>query len=205
MDQTELIRKFDAQARMYEKKRKKQELGAWRKKLLRAASGKVLEVAVGAGANFPFYDPDVEITAVDFSGEMLKKAREAAREHGLKAEFIQADLESVEFSPDSFDTVVSTLSLCGYQDPIRVLNQCSGWCKKDGRILLMEHGISNNAVIASLQKALDPLAYRMIGCHHNRDMMQIIQSSGIVVEKVERYWAGMIHLIWARPDKRNDG
>lgn len=40
---------------------------------------KVLKVAVGAGANFPFYDRGVEITAVDFSPEMLRKQKRPQR------------------------------------------------------------------------------------------------------------------------------
>jgi ubiquinone/menaquinone biosynthesis C-methylase UbiE len=199
LNRSDLVKKFDKQSRLYEKMRKKQAQKKWRQKLICSAKGKVLEVAVGAGANFPFYDPGVKITAVDFSPEMLKKAREAAHEYGIEAEFIQADIENISFAPDSFDTVISTLSLCGYEDPIKILNLFNRWCKKDGRILLMEHGISSNFVLASLQKALDPLAYRLVGCHQNRDMMHIIQSSKIVIEKTESYWADMVHLIWAKP------
>lgn len=201
MNGNDLIKKFDRQARMYEKRRKRQDLKAWRQKLLQTAKGAVLEVAVGAGANFPYYHSHVEVTAVDFSPEMLKRAKEAAREYGIKADFIQADVESLAFAPDSFDTVVSTLSLCGYKDPMRMLRQFNRWCKKDGNILLMEHGISSNIVIASLQNALDPFAYRMAGCHQNRDMIHIIRSSGLRIEQVERYWMGMVHLVWAKPYK----
>jgi ubiquinone/menaquinone biosynthesis C-methylase UbiE len=199
---SDLIRTFDRQARWYEKKRRRQELKAWRQKLLHTAKGNVLEVAVGAGANFPYYPPDALVTAVDFSPEMLKKAKQAADECGMRATFIQSDVESLNFPPDSFDTVVSTLSLCGYDDPCHVLSLFNRWCKKDGRILLMEHGISSNPALAVLQKALDPLAYRLIGCHQKRDMMRIIQSSGICIEKAEHYFANVVHLVWAKPNKR---
>jgi ubiquinone/menaquinone biosynthesis C-methylase UbiE len=201
MNRTDLIKTFDKQANWYEKKRKRQELKAWRQKLLREARGTVLEVAVGAGGNFPYYPPGAQITAVDFSPAMLEKAKEAAREFGLPVTFIQSDVEGLDFPPDSFDTVVSTLSLCGYHDPGRVLELFSRWCKKDGRILLMEHGISSNAIFAVLQKTIDPLAYRFIGCHQNRDIMGIIRSSGIIVEKTEHYLAETVHLVWARPNR----
>ncbi len=204
MNRQDLIRKFDKQARWYDKRRKKQAQGEWRRKLIRAAKGKVLEVAVGAGANFPFYGQEVEITAVDFSPEMLRKAKEAAAEYRLKANFILADVESLTFPPESFDTVVSTLSLCGYEDPVRVLSLFNRWCKRDGRILLMEHGISFVFPLAWLQKALDPLAYRWVGCHQNRDIMDIIRASGILVERAEHYWAGTVHLVWAKPNTNQE-
>ncbi|WP_054950085.1 class I SAM-dependent methyltransferase [Numidum massiliense] len=200
MKRAKLIGKFDKQARMYEKRRKRLEQKQWRQKLLQTAEGQVLELGVGAGANFPFFDARVEVTAVDFSPEMLQKAREAAAEYGITAEFVQADIEDITFAPDSFDTVVSTLSLCSYNAPLRFLKKCRRWCKKDGRILLMEHGISSNRIVASVQKVLNPLSYRVVGCHQTRDVMDLIRSSGIVVERAEHYLAGMVHLVWAKPD-----
>ncbi|BCU82459.1 SAM-dependent methyltransferase [Polycladomyces abyssicola] len=201
MNRADLIKKFDKQARWYEKRRIQQAQKEWRQKLLYFARGNVLEVAVGAGANFSFYPPGVRITAVDFSPEMLKRARNAADEYGIEVEFIQSDVETLTFPPDSFDTVVSTLSLCGYEDPVGVLNRFSRWCRNDGLILLMEHGLSSNPFLSFLQKALDPLAYRLVGCHQNRDMMNLIRSSDLVVEKVESHWAGVVHLVWAKPRK----
>lgn len=95
--------------------------------------------------------------------------------------------------------MVSTLSLCGYEDPVQVLNLFNRWCKKDGRILLMEHGISSVLPLAWLQKVLDPVAYRLVGCHQKRDIMDIIRSSDVVVERAEHHWAGTVHLVWAKP------
>jgi len=77
MNKETLIRKFDKQAAMYDNKRRRLELGAYRRRLLHVAEGRVLELGVGAGANFPFYAPDVELTAVDFSPAMLAAAKTA--------------------------------------------------------------------------------------------------------------------------------
>jgi ubiquinone/menaquinone biosynthesis C-methylase UbiE len=201
MNRADLIKKFDKQARWYEKRWMQQAQKEWRQKLLFSAGGNVLEVAVGAGANFSFYPPGVRITAIDFSPEMLKRAKNAADEYEIEVEFIQSDVETLTFPPNSFDTVVSTLSLCGYDDPVGVFNRFSRWCRKDGRILLMEHGLSSNPFLSFLQKALNPLAYRLVGCHQNRDMMNLIRSSDLVVEKMESHWAGVVHLVWAKPRK----
>lgn len=115
MNKDKIIRTFDKQAKIYEKRRRKRSERKWREKLLSHAKGKVLEVAVGAGANFHFYPQEVEVTAVDFSEGMLKKAKEAAIEEGIEAHFILSDVESLSFEDNSFDTVISTLSLCGYE------------------------------------------------------------------------------------------
>ncbi|WP_410768899.1 class I SAM-dependent methyltransferase [Fontibacillus sp. BL9] len=194
------IHKFDKQANMYDRKREKRELGEHRRHLLSSARGKVLELGVGAGSNLPYYSSDIELTAVDFSPAMLEKVKLANdTKYGLKMEYIQGDVESLFLDEHDFDTVVSTLSLCAYRDPMKVLHNMSRWCKPGGRILLLEHGISSNGAIAFAQKTLDPLAYRFVGCHQNRDIMRLIADSPLKILKAEHHMSGMMHLIWCTP------
>ncbi len=199
MENNRLIRKFDQQASIYERRRKQQTEREWREKLIGSARGHVLEVAVGAGANFAYYRSDVTLTAVDFSGGMLARAKAAAADAGLQCEIMQADMEKVDFPEHRFDTVVSTLSMCGYEDPVRMLQAMGRWCKPDGQLLLMEHGLSSNRLISGMQHLAEPLFRRTVGCHLNRNVGEILASSGLHVLRSERYLLGAIHLIWASP------
>jgi ubiquinone/menaquinone biosynthesis C-methylase UbiE len=201
MSNEKLIRKFDKQARMYEVIRKKQSESEWREKLISCAKDRVLEVAVGAGANFHYYPKGIDLTAVDFSPEMLNKAKTAAVDYGIQAEFILSDVESLSFPDDSFDSIVSTLSFCGYEDPGFVTEAFHKWCKRDGQILLMEHGISTNRLIGGMQTLVDPLFKRAVGCHLNRDIIQILQQSKLQINKIEHFMFGAVHLVWATPNK----
>ncbi|USK36623.1 class I SAM-dependent methyltransferase (plasmid) [Bacillus sp. F19] len=201
MNKDKIIRTFDKQAKIYEKRRRKRSERKWREKLLSSARGKVLEVAVGAGANFHFYPQGVEVTAIDFSEGMLKKAKEAAIEEGIEAQFILSDVESLSFEDNSFDTVISTLSLCGYEDPMKILNSFNKWCKPDGQILLLEHGKSSNSMIGYFQTMLNPLNRKVAGCYLNRDMLHIVEHSNIHIERMEHYLTGAVHLVWAKPNK----
>ncbi|WP_123043271.1 class I SAM-dependent methyltransferase [Cohnella candidum] len=203
MNKENLARKFDKQAKAYERRRKQLTQNEWRERLICGAKGMVLEVGVGAGGNFPYYPKDVIVTAVDFSKEMLSSAKEAASELGVRAEFVLSDIESCDFPEGSFDTIVSTLTLCGYKDPIAMLNKFNKWTKADGQILLMEHGTSSNGLIRSIQKAVDPLFLKVVGCHQNRDMEHLFQKSGIHIIKAERHFMNMVHLVWAKPNKNN--
>jgi len=201
LEKQKLIRIFDKQATQYEKKRENPEQKRWRQHLLSHAKGEVLELAVGAGANFPFYPPEVKVIATDFSEAMLEKAKRAAKLHRIDGGFICSDIEELNFSDQSFDTIVSTLSFCSYDNPLVVLNKINRWCKPNGQILLMEHGISSNLAVSAIQKALNPLLYRVYGCHHTRNILGLIRESGIRIDKVESYWFNMVHLIWARPQR----
>lgn len=199
MDKDKQIRIFDKQAAQYDKRREDPLQRKWRERLIGTAEGRVLEVAVGAGANFPYYPAGVSITATDFSKAMLEKARSAASAYLLDVRFICSDTEELDFEDRSFDTVISTLSMCSYPSPIMVLKNMRRWCKPNGKLLLMEHGISSKQVVSVLQRTLDPLLYRFSGCHHTRDVMGMLHEAGIAVEREERYWLDMVHLIWARP------
>lgn len=199
MDKQKLIRIFDKQATLYENKKEGPAQNRWRQQLLSHAKGQVLELAVGAGANFPFYPPGVKITATDFSGAMLDKAKKAARLHRIDGHFICSDIENMNFPDHSFDTIVSTLSFCSYDNPLLVLNKINRWCKPGGTLLFMEHGISSNVAVSAVQKTLNPLLYRFYGCHHTRNIMKLVRESGIAIDKTESYWFNMVHLIWAKP------
>lgn len=201
MNKEKLIRKFDKQSNIYEMRRKKQSERRWRSTLLGSAKGKVLEIAVGAGANFHFYPKDVEVTAVDFSSEMLSKAKVSAAESGIRASFVQSDIELLSFPENSFDTIVSTLSFCGYDNPVQVLKSLNSFCKPGGQILLMEHGLSLNRWISRTQKLVEPIFNRVVGCHLDRDIMDILGQSKVSVHRVERYICNTIHLVWASPNK----
>lgn len=199
MEKRKLISIFDRQAAQYDKNREELKQKRWRQELLSHAKGEVLELAVGAGANFPFYPPEVKITAADFSEAMLEKAQRAAKHYRVNANFICSDIEEMSFSDHSFDTIVSTLSFCSYNNPLMVLDKINRWCKPDGKILFMEHGISSNLMVSVIQKAFSPLLYRIYGCHHTRNILELIRESGIRIDKAESYWLNMVYLIWAKP------
>ena len=93
MKKDKQIRLFDRQAVQYERKREGAVQQQWRQKLLRHAEREVLELSVGAGANFPYYRSDIKLTAVDFSVAMLNKAKQAANRYSLKPEFMLHDIE----------------------------------------------------------------------------------------------------------------
>src|SRR5690606_8862266 len=199
LERTSIIQKFDKQAKKYKRRRNKDGAYKYRERIFQGIEGKVLEVGVGSGLNFPFYNEGVSLTGVDFSGEMLDVAQDAAKEYPFKSAFIQADVEAVTFDAHSFDTIVTSGTLCAYQNPVQVLNKFQKWCKPNGKILMMEHGISTNKPLSWLQKAVDPLAVKLVGCHQDRNISEIVKESSLQIVKEERFMAGSLYLIWAKP------
>lgn len=200
MKQQQLIRKFDRQAKIYEKKRRRKSERKWREQLFSFARGHTLELSVGAGANFPFYQENIDVTAVDFSPKMLEKAKEAAADHSISASFIRGDVEALDFEPDTFDTIVSSMSFCGYENPAHVLSLCHQWIKPGGHLLLMEHGLSTSTPLAQIQKRLDTLSVKIVGCHQKRPIQQLVAESPFTIARYERKLFGIFHLVWARKE-----
>ncbi|MFJ7728609.1 hypothetical protein ACIQXV_21050 [Neobacillus sp. NPDC097160] len=64
---------------------------------------------------------------------------------------------------------------------------------------MMEHGISTNKLLAWLQKKLDPLALKFVGCHQDRNISEIVKKSSLKLIREELYMAGYLYLIWAKP------
>jgi ubiquinone/menaquinone biosynthesis C-methylase UbiE len=169
----------------------------WRRQLLSYAKGNVLEVEVGEGNNFNYYPMGLHLTATDLSAKMVERAKAGAARKRIKARFIVSPVESLELQEQAFDTIVSTFSLSAYENPALVLEQFSKWCKPDGRILLLEYGLSKHAWVNWLQQKWEPFHYRKRGTHINRDILAIISDSKLMVKKVEVRYAGIVYLVWA--------
>lgn len=99
------------------------------------------------------------------------------------------DVHDISTFPDeSFDTVIDSFGLCSFDDPVTALKEMKRVCKKDGKILLLEHGRSK--IFEGITKHLDANAEthaKNWGCVWNRDIDDLLEKSGIYVE-VKRVW-----------------
>lgn len=179
---------FDRQVVRYEKLRDvKDKFSSFRKHLLKDISGSVLEIAPGPGFNFKHYKNIDKLTAVDLSPKMIESAKKKwETDFNKEADFIVADLESMNFPENSFDSVISTCSLCAYNNPVEVLNKLSKWCKPSGKIYLLEHGLSDNMFMRFIQNLYNPIHHKIHTCHCNRDMREIVSESNLEVVSLKK-------------------
>lgn len=161
------------------------------------ASGNILEVGVGAGNNFKYYPVGVEVTATDVSGRAIERAKAEAAAFGVRSKFIVSPVEELQLQQQSFDTIISTFSLSAYQNPVEILEQFNSWCKQDGKILLMDYGLSKYAIVSWLQQKWAPYHYKRTGLHIDKDMLAIISSSRLKIKRIEVKYAGIVYLVWA--------
>lgn len=170
-----------------------------RRRLLRHASGNVLEVAVGTGMNLRYYPPGCRIIAVDVSREMLNVVRRRAAKLSMDVSFLLADAEALPFSDTSFDTVVSSVTTCTFPNPVAALREMARVCRTNGRVLLLEHGRSDREWLGRWQDSLaDPFA-KQLGCHWNREPLELVRKAGLKINNSRRVFFGVFHTIDAEP------
>jgi len=173
----------------------------WRKLLWNKVEGKnILEVGVGTGLNFPFYPAETSITAVDNSESMLSKAREKARKQNLKVDLKLMNIQRMDFQDNSFDTVVSAMVFCAFNEPQEGLREVKRVVRSGGKIVMLEHCNSDKKWLASLINLINPLVAGLTGENFNRDTVYNVKASGLIVENVIRL-SSIFRLIEARKER----
>jgi phosphatidylethanolamine/phosphatidyl-N-methylethanolamine N-methyltransferase len=203
-ERTRTERRYDRIAPIYDlmEMLPEQQFSTWREKLwAQVPEGRVLEVGVGTGKNFPYHPPGVEVAGIDISQRMLQRAQQRAEELGRTLELHQMDAQRLDFPDDSFDAAVATFVFCSVPDAVQGLRELGRVVKPEGRILLLEHvRINEPEVIGRLMDLVDPLVLRLMGPHINRRTEQNVRRAGLQVERVEALAPlDLVKLIVARP------
>jgi ubiquinone/menaquinone biosynthesis C-methylase UbiE len=134
------------------------DLAAYRRRVVPAARGCVLEIGIGSGMNLPFYGGSVdEIIGLDPSAELLEMARRRGEKNGRRLELIEGSAEAVPLENETADTVVMTWTLCSVPDPRRALEEIRRVLKPCGALLFVEHGAAPDPGVAAWQDRLNPL------------------------------------------------
>ena len=167
-------------------KSEKAGLRAFRERLLAGASGDVLEIGAGTGANLSCYGPAVgSLTVTEPQPAMLRHLERNVRARWPAARVLRAPAEDLPFDDDSFDVAVSTLVLCGVDDQPRALRELRRVLRPGGRLLFIEHVRSDDPGTSRLQDRLNWLNRLVVCCDCNRPTLDSIRAAGFTVGPVE--------------------
>ena len=128
----------------------------------------------------------------------MKRAQDKASKQRVKVHLLQMDAQNLDFEDNTFDTVVASFVFCSVPDPVRGLTEIERVCKPSGKVILLEHILSANRVLAWLMNLANPLVVRMMGVNINRKTVDNVIKSGLKVEQVTELAAGIFKLIKAR-------
>jgi len=155
------------------------------------ASGLVLEVGCGTGANLPYYDWErVEsLDATEPDPFMLQRARRRASKlpPSARVTFHEAPAEALPFPDAIFDTVVVSLVLCTVDDVEKSLAEVKRVLKGDGVLRLVEH-VRGEGLMGRFQDAIQPAwGWCAAGCHPNRRTAEAVRAAGFRLDVERRF------------------
>jgi ubiquinone/menaquinone biosynthesis C-methylase UbiE len=151
-----------------------------RRRVLAGVCGDVLEIGFGSGLNLPHYPPQVrKITTVDSNAGTLRLAARQLELSPIQVEHIIQTSERLPMADRSFDSVVSTFTLCSIADVAAALREVRRVLRPGGRYFFLEHGLSSEPKIARWQHRCTPITRWLgEGCHLDRPIRQLVEAAG---------------------------
>lgn len=166
----------------------------WRKQLWDQITGpNVLEVGVGTGQNIPYYPEDIEVTGIDLSPGMLKRAKQRlTKKQEDHLTLREMDAQQMDFTDNTFDEVISTFVFCSVPDPISGLKETLRVTKPGGKIYLLEHMRADSTALASAMDKLDSPIHYLSGVHIARQTVSNVTKAGWEIKNVRDLTSGGI-------------
>ena len=146
----------------------------------------VLEVGVGTGLSLPLYPDHCQVTGIDISMPMLRKATGKVIRLGRSNVVLRRmSAERLKWPEASFDKVLLSYVISCVEQPGPVIREVHRVCKPGGRVLFLNHFHSGNRLVAWGERRLTPISKRL---GFVLDMpISIIAGSGLFrIESVER-------------------
>ena len=170
-----------------------------RQRLVRLASGTVLEIGAGSGANFVHYDPArvTKLYALEPNRGMIALAEQQRRRTTLDVEFLDLPGERIPLENDSVDSIVSTFTLGTIPDVLAALRGMGRVLRPAGKLIFFELGLSPDPRVRSWQKWCDPIANWLFeGLRLTRDIPSILTQGGFEVENLETMYLAAFPKSW---------
>ncbi len=158
---------------------------------------RLLEVGIGTGMNVGLYPPDCSVVGIDLSASMLERAERRIARLGVRnVRLLQMDAAALQFPDDTFDIVYAPYLISVVPDPVRVAGEMQRVCRPGGRIVFLNHFLSERPVLSRLERLISPLTVH-IGFKADLDLHGLVAQAGlspVAVEKVNfpRIWSLVI-------------
>lgn len=164
--------------------------------LFREMTGRVLFAAVGTGVDIRHFPPGQEIVGIDISQVMLSRAESRRRQYDGNLRFVRMDLEHLAFPADSFDTAVTSCTMCSVPDAQAALRELRRVLRPRGKLLMFEHVRSKNLLLAWTLDLMT-LWTRRLGTEMNRDTLRTVEAAGFQITRIESAYLDIILTIRA--------
>ena len=146
----------------------------------------ILEVGDGTGINASLYPANCQITGIDLSSSMLDKARKRVKREGIRnVRLLEMDAAKTTFADDTFDIVYAPYLISVVPDPVTVAREMRRICKPGGKIIILNHFRSANAILSRVERSISPLTVH-IGFKSDLDLPAFLAQAELRPESIEK-------------------
>ena len=133
---------------------------------------KILFVGVGTGADLELVNySGLDITAIDYSPDMLGKAKTKFEDSTIK--FLEMDAQNMDFENESFDYVVASLILSVVPDANKCFQEITRVLKYEGKIIIFDKFAPKNKKLSLTKVLLRPII-EVLGTDIGRSFEELI-------------------------------
>jgi phosphatidylethanolamine/phosphatidyl-N-methylethanolamine N-methyltransferase len=146
----------------------------------------ILAVGGGTGIGLPLYPRKCSVTAIDLSDGMLERARTRVEQYSLRnVHLIQMDATKLEFPDNSFDIVYAPYFISCVPDPLAVTREMRRVCRPGGRLMFLNHFLSDGRIASKLERAIAPRTVHL-GCKSDFDLPAFLAQTGLRAASIEK-------------------
>ncbi|MFE3059356.1 class I SAM-dependent methyltransferase [Nocardia sp. NPDC059239] len=167
-----------------------EQMNSERQRVCAGLHGRVVEIGFGSGRNVPFYPDSVKsVSAVEPADLGWRMAAGRLAAATVPVERTGLDGQALPFEDDSFDSALSTWTLCTIPDVEAALAEVRRVLAPGGTFHFVEHGLAPDPGVQKWQHRFNPVQKALAGgCHLDRDIRGLIEAAGFEIRDIDRYY-----------------